>query len=163
VRELDEPPDPYGRIRRPGGGPKRLRDTDPGLVEALDRLVDPDTRGDPASPLRWTCKSTRELAEALTAQGHPVSDDTVGKKELVGNFANGGAEWQPSGEPVEVDVHDFPDPALGKAIPYGVYDLGRNTGWVSVGVDHDTAAFAVATLRRWWEQVGGCTPRRPGC
>jgi hypothetical protein len=154
VRELDEPPDPYGRIRRPGGGPKRLRDTDPGLVEALDRLVDPDTRGDPASPLRWTCKSTRELAEALTAQGHPVSDDTVGKKELVGNFANGGAEWQPSGEPVEVDVHDFPDPALGKAIPYGVYDLGRNTGWVSVGVDHDTAAFAVATLRRWWEQVG---------
>ena len=144
MRELDEPPDPYGRIRRPGGGPKRLRDTDPGLVEALDRLVDPDTRGDPASPLRWTCKSTRELAEALTAQGHPVSDDTVGKKELVGNFANGGAEWQPSGEPVEVDVHDFPDPALGKAIPYGVYDLGRNTGWVSVGVDHDTAAFAVA-------------------
>jgi hypothetical protein len=76
------------------------------------------------------------------------------KKELVGNFANGGAEWQPSGEPVEVNVHDFPDPKLGKAIPYGVYDLGRNAGWVSVGVDHDTAAFAVATLRRWWEQVG---------
>jgi Rhodopirellula transposase DDE domain len=206
VRELDEPPDPHGRIRRPGGGPKRLRDTDPGLVEALDRLVDPDTRGDPDSPLRWTTKSTRELAEALTAQGHPVSDDTVGrllkqqgyrlqrtvktlegaqhqdrdaqfrylneqarqhlaasqpvvsvdtkKKELVGNFTGGGAEWQPSGEPVEVNVHDFPDPALGKAIPYGVYDLGRNAGWVSVGVDHDTAAFAVATLRRWWEQVG---------
>jgi hypothetical protein len=206
VRELDEPPDPHGRIRRPGGGPKRLRDTDPELVEALDRLVDPDTRGDPDSPLRWTTKSTRELAETLTAQGHPVSDDTVGrllkqqgyrlqrtvktlegaqhqdrdaqfrylneqarehlaaaqpvvsvdtkKKELVGRFANGGAEWQPSGEPVEVKVHDFPDPALGKAIPYGVYDLGRNAGWVSVGVDHDTAAFAVATLRRWWEQVG---------
>jgi hypothetical protein len=206
VRELEKPPDPHGRIRRPGGGPKRLRDTDPGLVEALDRLVDPDTRGDPGSPLRWTTKSTRELAEALTAQGHPVSDDTVGrllkqqgyrlqrtvktlegaqhqdrdaqfrylneqarqhlaaaqpvvsvdtkKKELVGNFANGGAEWQPSSEPVEVNVHDFPDPALGKAIPYGVYDLGRNVGWVSVGVDHDTAAFAVATLRRWWEQAG---------
>jgi Rhodopirellula transposase DDE domain len=206
VRELDEPPDPHGRIRRPGGGPKRLRDTDPELVEALDRLVDPDTRGDPDSPLRWTTKSTRELAETLTAQGHPVSDDTVGrllkqqgyrlqrtvktlegaqhqdrdaqfrylneqarehlaaaqpvvsvdtkKKELVGRFANGGAEWQPSGEPVEVKVHDFPDPALGKAIPYGVYDLARNAGWVSVGVDHDTAAFAVATLRRWWEQVG---------
>jgi hypothetical protein len=176
VRELEEPPDPHGRIRRPGGGPKRLRDTDPGLVEALDRLVDPDTRGDPDSPLRWTTKSTRELAEALTAQGHPVSDDTVGrllkqqgyrlqrtvktlegaqhqdrdaqfrylneqarehlaacqpvvsvdtkKKELVGNFANGGAKWQPSGEPVEVNVHDFPDPALGKAIPYGVLRRG---------------------------------------
>jgi hypothetical protein len=205
-RELEEPPDPQGRVRRPGGGPKRLRDTDPGLVEALEALVDPDTRGDPASPLRWTCKSTRELAEVLTAQGHPVSDDTVGrllkqegyrlqrtaktlegaqhqdrdaqfrylneqarehlqagqpvvsvdtkKKELVGRFANGGREWQPSGQPERVNVHDFPDPARGKAIPYGVYDLGANSGWVSVGCDHDTAAFAVATLRRWWEQVG---------
>jgi hypothetical protein len=166
----------------------------------LDRLVEPDTRGDPESPLRWTCKSTRELAQALTAQGHPVSDDTVGrllkqqgyrlqrtvktlegaqhpdrdaqfrylngqarthlaagqpvvsvdakKKELVGRFAGGGAEWQPSGEPDQVNVHDFPDLTLGKAIPYGVDDLGRNTGWVSVGVDHDTAAFAVQTLRR---------------
>src|SRR5829696_3717931 len=155
---------------------------------------------------RWTGKSTRELAEALTAQGHPVSDDTVGrllkqqgyrlqrtvktlegaqhadrdsqfrylneqakahlaagqpvvsvdakKKELVGQFANGGAEWQPAGEPERVNVHDFPDSTLGKAIPYGVYDLGRNTGWVGVGTDHDTAAFAVATLRRWWQQVG---------
>jgi hypothetical protein len=178
----------------------------PGLLQALDRLVDPDTRGDPQSPLRWTCKSNRELAEALTAQGHPVSDDTVGrllkqqgyrlqrtvktlegaqhadrdaqfrylneqakvhlaagqpvvsvdskKKELVGRFANGGREWQPAGEPERVNVHDFPDPTLGKAIPYGVYDLGANTGWVSVGVDHDTAAFAVQTLRRWWQQVG---------
>jgi hypothetical protein len=168
--------------------------------------VEPDTRGDPDSPLRWTCKSTRELAQALTAQGHPVSDDTVGrllkqqgyrlqrtvktsegdqhpdrdaqfrylneqaqaqlaagqpvmsvdakKKELVGRFANGGAEWQPSGEPDQVNVHDFPDPKVGKAIPYGVYDLGRNSGWVGVGTDHDTAAFAVATLRRWWQQVG---------
>ena len=87
------------------------------------------------------------LAEALTAQGHPVSDDTVG-------FANGGAEWQPSGEPEQVNVHDFPDPTLAKAIPYGVDDLGRNTGWVGVGTDHDTAAFAVATLRRWCQQVG---------
>jgi hypothetical protein len=172
----------------------------------LDALVDPDTRGDPDSPLRWTCKSTRELAEALTAQGHPVSDDTVGrllkqqgytlqrtqktlegaqhpdrdaqfryvneqarshladgqpvvsvdtkKKELVGRYANSGAEWQPAGEPERVGVHDFPDPKVGKAIPYGVYDLGANAGWVSVGTDHDTAAFAVATLRRWWEQVG---------
>jgi Rhodopirellula transposase DDE domain len=156
--------------------------------------------------LRWTCTSTRELVQALTRQGHPVSDDTVGrllreqdyrlqrtvktlegaqhpdrdaqfgylneqakahlaagqpvvsvdakKQELVGRFTNGGREWQPAGEPERVNVHDVPDPTLGKAIPYGVYDLGRNTGWISVGVDHDTAAFAVATLRRWWQQVG---------
>jgi hypothetical protein len=156
--------------------------------------------------LRWTCKSTAQLAGALTATGHPVSDDTVGrllkqqgytpqrtqkteegaqhpdrdgqfryvneqareqlaagqpvvsvdtkKKELVGRYANGGAEWQPAGEPERVGVHDFPDPEVGKAIPYGVYDLGANAGWVSVGTNHDTAAFAVATLRRWWEQVG---------
>jgi hypothetical protein len=161
VAELDQPADPRGRIRR-HKGPKRRRDTDPGLLAALDRLVEPDTRGDPQSPLRWTCTSTRELAAALTAQGHPVSDDTVGrlltqqgyrlqrtaktlagaqhpdrgaqfrylngqarahlaagqpvvsvdakKKELVGRFANGGAEWQPSGEPEQVNVHDFPDP-----------------------------------------------------
>jgi hypothetical protein len=156
--------------------------------------------------LRWTCKSTAQLAEALTAAGHPVSDDTVGrllkrqgytlqrtqkteegaqhpdrdaqfryvneqakqhlaasqpvvsvdtkKKELVGRYANGGREWQPAGEPERVGVHDFPDPEVGKAIPYGIYDLGANAGWVSVGTDHDTAAFAVATLRRWWEQIG---------
>jgi hypothetical protein len=208
VAELDQPADPRGRIRQ-HDGPKRRRDTDLGLLGALDRLVEPDTRGVPESPLRWTCKSTRELAEALTAQGHPVSDDTVGrllreqgyrlqrtvktlegaqhadrdaqfrylneqakvhladgqpvvsvdtkKKELVGTFANGGREWQPTGEPERVNVHDFPDPKVGKAIPYGVYDLGRNAGWVSVGVDHDTAGFAVATLRRWWEQVGRAT------
>jgi Rhodopirellula transposase DDE domain len=203
--ELDQPANPRGRIRQ-HEGPKRRRDTDPGLLVALDRLVDPDSRGDPQSPLRWTCKSTRELAEALTAQGHPVSDDTVGrllreqgyrlqrtlktlesaqhpgrdaqfrylneqakqhlttgqpvvsvdtkKQELVGRFANGGREWRPSGEPEAVNIHDFPDLALGKAIPYGVSDLGRNSGWVSVGTDHHTAAFAVQTLRRWWEQVG---------
>jgi hypothetical protein len=206
--ELDQPADPRGRVRQ-HDGPKRRRDTDPGLLGALDRLVDPDTRGDPQSPLRWTCKSTRELAQALTAQGHPVSDDTVGrllkqqgyrlqrtvktlegtqhpdrdaqfrslneqakvhladgqpvvsvdakKKELVGRFANGGREWQPSGEAEGVNVHDFPDPEVGKAIPYGVYDLGRNSGWVGVGTDHDTAAFAVQTLRRWWQQVGSHT------
>jgi hypothetical protein len=206
VRELQDPPDPQGRIRRPGGGPKRLAERDPGLLAALDALVDPDTRGDPESPLRWTCKSTRQLADALGAQGYTVSDDTVGrllkqqrytlqrtqktlegaqrpdrdaqfryvneqakqhlaagqpvvsvdtkKKELVGRYANAGAEWQPAGEPERVGVHDFPDPEVGKAIPYGVYDLGANTGWVGVGTDHDTAAFAVATLRRWWEQVG---------
>jgi Rhodopirellula transposase DDE domain len=203
--ELAQPADPRGCIRQ-HEGPKRLRDRDPGLLAALDRLVEPDTRGDPDSPLRWTCKSTRELAQALTSASHPVSDDTVGrlltqqgyrlqrtvktlegaqhpdrdaqfrylneqarthlaagqpvvsvdtkKKELVGRFANGGREWQPSGEPDQVNVHDFPDPTLGKAIPYGVYDLGRNTGWVGVGTDHDTAAFAVQTLRRWWQQVG---------
>jgi len=206
ARELDDPPDPYGRTRREGGGPKRAVDAQPGLLGALDRLVDPDTRGDPQSPLRWTTRSTRQLAEALCAQGFHVSDDTVGrllrtqgyrlqqtvktlegaqhpdrdaqfryineqatahlaagqpvvsvdtkKKELVGNYANGGVEWQPSGKPVEVAVHDFPDPKVGKAIPYGVYDLRADTGWVSVGTDHDTAAFAVATLRRWWERVG---------
>jgi hypothetical protein len=203
--ELDQPADPRGRIRQ-HEGPRRLRERDPDLLVALDRLVEPDTRGDPESPLRWTCKSTWELAQALTAQGHPVSDDTVGrllkqqgyrlqrivktlegarhpdrdaqfrylneqarehlaagqpvvsmdtkKKELVGRFANGGREWEPTGEPEEVNVHDFPDPKVGKAIPYGVYDLGANAGWVSVGCDHDTAAFAVATLRRWWERVG---------
>jgi Rhodopirellula transposase DDE domain len=197
---------PAGRVRRAGGGRKRLVERDPGLVAALEALVDPVTRGDPESPLRWTCKSTAQLARTLTGQGHPVSDDTVGrllkqqdytlqrtrktvegaqhpdrdaqfhylneqataylaagqpvvsvdtkKKELVGNYANGGREWQPVGAPVEVGVHDFPDPKVGKAIPYGIYDIGANTGWVSVGCDHDTAGFAVATLRRWWEQAG---------
>jgi hypothetical protein len=207
--ELEAAPDPHGRVRAVGAGPKPLRQTDPGLVAALDRLVDPDTRGDPGSPLRWTTKSTRELAQTLTAMGHRVSAVTVGrllrqegyrlqrtrktlegaqhpdrdaqfaylneqaraylaagqpvvsvdtkKKELVGNYANGGAEWQPSGQPEDVLLHDFPDRELGKAIPYGVYDLAANSGWVSVGVDHDTAAFAVATLGRWWQQVGRAT------
>jgi Rhodopirellula transposase DDE domain len=208
IRELAQPggPEHSGRVRHPGAGRRRLVERDPGLLGALDRLVDPDTRGDPESPLRWTCKSTRQLAQALTQAGHPVSADTVGrllrqqgytlqrtaktlegrqhpdrdaqfryisqqaaaqlaagqpvvsvdakKKELVGGFANGGAEWQPSGQPERVNVHDFLDPALGKAIPYGVYDLGANTGWVSVGCDHETSAFAVATLRRWWDGVG---------
>jgi hypothetical protein len=174
--ELDQPADPRGRICQ-YDGPKRRRDTDPGSLGALDRLVDPDTRGNPESPLRWTCKSSRELAQALTARGHPVSDDTVGrllkqqgyrlqrtvktlkgaqhpdrdaqfrylneqakvhlaegqpvvsvdtkKKELVGRFAGGGREWQPTGEPEQVNVHDFPHPNLGKAIPYGVHDLAR--------------------------------------
>jgi len=208
VKELDGPAEalPAGRVRRPGAGRKPITETDPGLVEALETLVDPATRGDPESPLRWSSKSTRELADALVAQGHQVSHVSVGrllrdngyslqaaaktregrqhpdrdeqfryltgqvneylvagdpvisvdtkKKELVGNYKNGGREWQPKGEPVEVDVHDFPDPAVGKAIPYGVYDVGAHTGWVSVGKDHDTAAFAVATLRSWWGQVG---------
>jgi hypothetical protein len=198
-----------GRSRRAGGGRKSAAVRDPGLVAALDALVDPVTRGDPESPLRWTCKSTRQLAAALTAAGHPVSERTTAallhqsgyslqanakttegrqhpdrdaqfahindtarrylksgdpvisvdtkKKELVGEspgYKNNGRDWQPQGEPVEVGVHDFPDPAVPKAVPYGIYDLAANTGWVSVGCDGDTAAFAVETLRRWWRQVG---------
>jgi len=207
LRELREAaPDLGERVRRKGGGRKRLADKDPVLLSDLDRLVEPTARGDPMSPLRWTCKSTRQLAHALSAAGHPVSSWTVGellhqqhyslqansktregsqhadrdaqfrylnaqvegflqaklpvvsvdtkKKELVGNFKNGGREWQPRGQPEEVQVHDFPDPAVGKAIPYGIYDVGRNTGWVNVGQDHDTATFAVESLRRWWRTVG---------
>jgi hypothetical protein len=204
VAELDQPP-PAGRIRRPGGGRRRLTDNDPGLVAALEALVDPETRGDPESPLRWTCKSTRQLADALCAVGHQISYHTVGellhglgyslqanvktregashpdrdaqfrylsgqvsvylgagdpvvsvdtkKKELVGDYKNSGRDWRPEKEPVQVNTHDFPGPE-GKAIPYGVYDVAANTGWVNVGRDHDTAAFAVATLRRWWTSVG---------
>lgn len=205
LKELADPPPATARVRRPGGGRKRLQDTDPGLVEALDGMVDPDSRGDPMSPLRWTCKSTTQLARALTSAGHPVSADVVGrllhetgyslqaavktregkqhpdrdaqfqylneqvrsfgdrglpvvsvdtkKKELIGEFKNAGKEWQPKRQPVEVNVHDFPEEA-GKAIPYGIYDVGRNAGWVSVGQDHDTAAFAVEGLRRWWQSEG---------
>jgi hypothetical protein len=204
--ELDDLPEMNGRVRRAGGGRKRLRELDPGLEAALDALVDPDTRGDPMSPLRWTCKSTGQLALALTRGGHPVSAATVAtmlheagyslqgnakthegnqhpdrdaqfrylnekatefrdtglpvvsvdakKKELVGEFKNGGREWEPKGQPVEVKVHDFLDKELGKAIPYGIYDIERNVGWVNVGQDHETAAFAVESLRRWWRGDG---------
>jgi transposase len=207
VTELESGEEPLGRVRRPGGGRKRAADLDPGLVPALMALVEPDVRGDPMSPLRWTTKSTRALAAELTGQGHRVSADTVAdllheegfslqaaaktlegkqhpdrdaqfryiseqvkahlgsqdpvvsvdtkKKELVGPFKNGGREWYPKGEPAEVRTHDFPDPDLGKAIPYGVYDVAANAGWVNVGTDHDTAAFAVESLRRWWHAVGG--------
>ena len=195
------------RVRRPGGGRKPLTERDPGLVAALDALVEPTTRGDPESPLRWTCKSTRKLAEELTAQGHPIGHSAVAellaemgyslqvtqktkegrsrhpdrddqfkhinaqvasfqrtgepvisvdtkKKELIGDFANKGREYQPKGEPEQVRVHDFIDKELGKAIPYGVYDVAQNAGWVSVGIDHDTAQFAVATIRQWWRTMG---------
>jgi hypothetical protein len=204
--EIDQGPELTGRVRRPGAGRPKATERNPGLLAALDALVEPTARGDPMSPLRWTCKSTRKLADELTAQGHPVSARTVAellvdmgyslqatskqvegaqhpdrdgqfryvneqatahlgagqpvisvdtkKKEVVGNLANKGREWQPKGDPVRVDVHDFPDPKVGKAIPYGVYDLGADAGWVSVGDDHDTAAFAVATIRRWWDMVG---------
>jgi hypothetical protein len=212
VRELEQPrgkrgaPPPRERIRRPGGGRKRLTDKQPGLLPDLERLVDPLTRGDPRSPLRWTCKSTSRLAAELKAQGHTVSQRTVcdllgalgyslqsvrksregsqhadrdaqfqhiarkverflreaepvisvdtKKKELVGDFANAGREWQPQGRPEQVRVHDFIDEELGKVVPYGVYDLAANQGWVSVGVNHDTAQFAVESIRLWWREMG---------
>jgi hypothetical protein len=193
-------------IRRPGGGRPHSVDTDLGLWAALDALVDPVTRGDPESPLRWTCKSTRRLAEELGRQGHRVSAGTVAailreagyslqanrktregarhpdrnaqfeyisaqvrrlqkrgqpvasvdtkRKKSVGDFRNPGREWQPRGQPEEVRVHDFQDPALGKVIPYGVYDVTNDQGWVSVGIDHDTAHFAARAIRRWWEDMG---------
>ena len=194
------------RIRGAGGGRRRLTTSDPALLTALLALIDPMTRGDPESPLRWTCKSTAQLADALTRQHHPVSPRTVAtllkeagyslqanrktregaghpdrdaqfrylaglitachrdrqpaisvdtkKKELVGDFKNGGREWRPQGRPLPVRVHDFLDPTLGKAIPYGVYDLAHNEGWVSVGLDHDTAEFAANAIRLWWTRMG---------
>lgn len=204
---LGEEPSP--RLRRPGGGRKSVVAQDAAVLHDLEALVDPVTRGDPQSPLRWTCKSTRRLAAELQEMGHPVGPRTVArllrgldyslqanrktkegtshpdrnaqfahinaqtkafqsqgqpvvsvdtkKKELVGDFKNGGQEWQPIGEPAHVRVYDFPDPLLGKAIPYGVYDVTTNTGWVSVGTDHDTAEFAVETVRQWWRQMGVST------
>ena len=194
------------RIRRAGAGRKRLVDRDPTLAADLERLIEPLTRGDPESPLRWTCKSTRQLAAELQRQGHQVSHVTVAellhelgyslqansktiegtahpdrnaqfeyinhlvdeqlragdpvisvdtkKKELIGDFKNAGQEWRPAGDPERVRVHDFAIPELGKVSPYGVYDLAQNAGWVSVGVDHDTAAFAVQSIRRWWQSMG---------
>jgi hypothetical protein len=205
-REVEGQVEPARRVRAPGGGRKKLSETDPELAGQLKALVDPETRGDPMSLLVWTTKSTKNLAGALTKMGHPVSDRTVArmlraqgfslqantkvtegrqhedrdaqfrylaeqvaqhagagqpvisvdakKKELVGAFKNGGREYQPTGAPEEVNVHDFPDKELGKAIPYGIYDVSANTGWVSVGTDHDTSAFAVATLRDWWQTIG---------
>ena len=210
LRELEQPATKTdGRIRRPGGGRKKAKDKDPTLVAALEKLVDPTTRGDPESCLRWTCKSVRNLADELAAMGHTVSHPVVAdllhelgyslqanrktqdgdshpdrnaqfehihakvqsymkarqpvisvdtkKKELVGNFKNSGQVWKPKGKPDLVKVHDFVDPELGRAAPYGVYDLAQNTGWVSVGVDNDTASFAVETIRRWWYAVGSET------
>jgi len=194
------------RVRRPGAGRKPLTETDLTLVPDLESLVEPTTRGDPESPLRWTCKSVRKLAEELCSMGHQVGAQKVSellhelryslqgtrktregsshpdrnaqfehinaqarsfqragepvisvdtkKKELVGDFANRGKEWRPGGDPEKVRVHDFIDKQLGKAIPYGVYDVGRNEGWVNVGIDHDTAEFAVESIRRWWRRMG---------
>ena len=208
MRELQEPElgAPRGRVRRPGGGRKRTAITDPSLREDLDRLVEPTSRGDPESPLRWTCKSVRKLAEELRRMGHQTSHRMVGvllhemgyslqanqktlegsshpdrnaqfehlngqvqlqlaagepvvsvdtkKKELVGPFRNGGRELRPRGEPEQVRVHDFLIPELGRVSPYGVYDIAQNEAWVSVGTDHDTAAFAVESIRRWWQTMG---------
>jgi hypothetical protein len=197
---------PAGSTRRSGGGRKAVTHKDPSLVPDLLALVDPTSRGDPESPLRWTCKSLRVLADELKAGGHVISHVVVGrllkdqgyslqanakviegnqspdrnaqfehinttvtaalragqpvisvdtkKKELVGLYKNGGREWHPEGEPESVQVHDFVDPELGRANPYGVYDIGADEGWVSVGTDHDTSAFAVQTIRRWWFSMG---------
>ena len=209
LRELKQPAQVRAadiqRVRRPGGGRQPLTETDPQLLAALEALIEPVTRGDPASPLRWTCKSTRRLAEELRRQHHPVGPRTVAtllgaagyslqancktregashpdrnaqfeylnaavvrfqdrgqpaisvdtkKKELIGDFKNGGREWRPQGNPEEVRVHDFLDKTLGKAIPYGVYDMLNNQGWVNVGIDHDTAQFAANSIHRWWDQM----------
>ena len=214
IVELEAPDTaaPGTRVRRRGGGRKPLTAHDPTLLRDLEALVDPVTRGDPESPLRWTSKSVAKLAVALRERGHRISGRKVGdllrelgyslqatrktteganhpdrdaqfayinaqarafqargqpvvsvdtkKKELVGDFKNGGREWQPAGRPEAVQVHDFPSQAVGRAIPDGVYDVGANQGWVSVGTDHDTADFAVATIRRWWQQMGA--PIYPG-
>ena len=206
VDELEAGGKPLGRTRKPGGGRKPVTHTDPGLGAALLALVEPGSRGDPQSPLRWTTKSTRRLQAELAAAGHRVSVPTVAKllkaegfslqanaktiegaqhpdrdaqfrylndqardhiatgdpvisvdtkkKELVGQFKNGGREWLPRGEPARVNVHDFMDKDLGKAIPYGVYDVAADAGWVTVGTDHDTAEFAVATISTWWRKAG---------
>ena len=204
--ESDAGAAPPDRVRAAGGGRKKAEVANPELLNCLDSLIEPGTRGDPESPLRWTTKSTRNLARELTAMGHTISHSVVAnilrstgfslqgnrktlegtqhpdrdaqfrhinrlaeaflaagdpvisvdtkKKELVGRFAQAGREWRPTGEPVEVSTYDFPDSADGKAIPYGVYDIADDSAWVSVGVDHDTSVFAVATIETWWHQMG---------
>jgi hypothetical protein len=193
-------------VRREGAGRKFLRDIDETLLEDLNALIEPTSRGDPQSPMRWTCKSLRKLASELESRGHHVCPETVSrllgdwdyslqsnrkskeggnhpdrnaqfehineqtkrfvqngqpvisvdtkKKELIGDFKNAGREWRPQGSPEEVRVHDFIDPAQGKAVPYGVYDIGANSAWVSIGIDHDTAEFAINTILTWWHQMG---------
>lgn len=197
---------PPGRVRQPGGGRRKITEHDPRLTGAMERMIDPETRGDPESPLRWTCKSTRILAAQLSRQRHPISHTKVAqllhdlgyslqsnrkteegedhpdrdaqfryintkvkralakgapvvsvdtkKKELVGNYANRGEQWLPEKTPVKVKGHDFPGPDVPRAYPYGIYDLGQNTGFVNLGTDHDTGAFAVASIRGWWRHEG---------
>jgi hypothetical protein len=206
IQELDRAPLLPGRIRRPGGGRPGLLTLDPGLPQGLEALVEPLTRGDPESPLRWTCKSTRTLAAELTAQRYRISHEKVAqllrglnyslqsnrkteegddhpdrdkqfhyinervrralaagmpvisvdtkKKELIGNFENKGRQWRKTKSPDEVNGHDFPAPSIPRAYPYGIYDIGRNRGFVNVGTDHDTSAFAVASIRGWWRSEG---------
>jgi len=206
LRELAEAPLPAGRVRRAGGGRPPIEVADPELPERLDGLVEPLSRGDPESPLRWTSKSTRVLSAELTASGHPISHETVAqvlrnlhyslhgnrkteegdqhpdrdaqfrfindevrkalagkrpvisvdtkKKELIGNFENAGRQWRPAKTPERVGVHDFPTPDVPRAYPYGIYDLARNSGFVNIGTDHDTGAFAVASIRGWWRAEG---------
>jgi len=208
IKELDEEPEVIesGKIRKPGGGRKKIVEIDPTLLSDLDALIEPTARGDPESLLRWTCKSTRKLARELKNMGHNISHMRVAdilhdqgyslqsnrkviegdthpdrnaqfilinyktklftnygqpvisvdtkKKELVGNFKNGGREYHLKGDPEKVLVHDFIIPGQGKVNPYGVYDISRNEGWVSVGTDHDTSAFAVESIRRWWNLMG---------
>jgi hypothetical protein len=205
-RELEDPPSSVERQRQPGGGRKPLCETDPTLLDDLDRLIDPSTRGDPQSPLRWTCKSTYHLASALQRQGHVISQRTLHrllvdlgyslqgnrkmeegadhpdrdaqfrfingqvkrfgrqgqpaisvdtkKKENVGNFSQGGREWERQGQPRRTKTHDFRAKGEAKASPFGVYDLAENVGWVNVGISHDTAQFAVASIRGWWKRMG---------
>lgn len=206
AREVDVGIESSDRVRAAGAGRPRAEQAMPGLIDALDALVEPDSRGDPECALRWTTKSTRELADELTGQGFDITHSVVAsllgemgyslqgavkaaegsdhpdrdaqfrylamladrfraagqpvisvdakKKELIGNFATSGKQWRPVGRPVVANTHDFPDPQLGKAVPYGVYDLAENTGWVSVGASADTAEFAVSTIRRWWTEMG---------
>lgn len=212
IKESAEPPQlqkekkALQRIRKPGGGRKKVRELDPKILSDIESLIEPMTRGDPESPLLWTCKSTTKIAEELQVMGHRVSQRTVcdllselgyslqsnkktkeganhpdrnaqflyisesvkkflkkgnpvisvdtKKKELIGEFKNNGQEWCKKGEPIEVKVHDFVDRELGKVIPYGIYDMLENKGWVSVGIDHDTAEFAVESIRRWWYEMG---------
>lgn len=206
ARNPPQEPPRKQRVRRPGAGRKPLSDTDPTLANDLESLIDPVTRGDPESPLRWTCKSASQLAGALKKMGHEVGETSVRsllrelgyslqanakvregtshpdrnaqfeyinaqaeaflaanepvisvdtkKKELIGDYKNNGREWHPKGQPERVQVHDFIDPEIGKAIPYGVYDIGRDEGWVSVGIDHDTAQFAASSITQWWKAMG---------
>lgn len=199
--------DGVDRVRKPGGGRKKLTDKMPEILDAIEKVVDPDSRGDPESPLRWTCKSVRNISECLNEQGFPVGRQSVAnilheldyslqanrkvsegkedhpdrdeqfrninnrakeflrkslpvisvdtkKKELVGKYKNHGHEWEVKGKPVEVLSHDFPDPKMPKAVPYGVYDIGKNAGWVNVGISADTAEFAVESIRQWWIRMG---------
>ena len=213
LSDLKNPKKKTDRVRRKGGGRKRKCETDPQLAKELESILEPDTRGDPQSPLRWTCKSTRRIAEVLTNRGHKISHNAVAdllhvldyslqgnrktlegkshpdrdaqfryinrqvkrylsaknpvisvdtkKKELVGNFKNGGQEWHKKGHPAEVNIYDFPDPNMPRAIPYGIYDLFHNKGWVNVGISHDTAEFAVASIRRWWQYMGRLCYKNP--